>query len=164
MEERKMQQALGLVPPGESALPEGTGFLANQLDDPTECQYFIERFIRLSLHSRSGASAWLSEARRKPHFTRLILIKDPILVGELVIWMERRVGTIAHVFTLPAWRRKGVASHLMRCALQMFYEWGAHSASLDVRAQLEGAVSLAAKSGFRQSEIVSRYWGLQLND
>jgi len=142
--------------------PEGTTFLRDQLNDIAEYRYFLERYILLTHRPPGEAASFLEEARRKPRFTRMLLIARDGLAGELICWVDRYAGVIAHIHTSPNWREKGVAAHLMERARQHFVECGVREAVLDVRQRLRPAMSLAAASGYRQIEVRLLYPGIDL--
>ncbi|MBR3504968.1 MAG: GNAT family N-acetyltransferase [Clostridia bacterium] len=163
-------------------LPEGCAPVGDRLDDPTERRFFLER--QEKLFHRDDAAAWLDELRGRPGFRRLLLTARSGLAGELICWMEpeTREGVVGLVYTVPDWRRRGVASYLMEAARQYFDQCRLPAAYLpklrfakdrpledslleavaDVRWRQAPAVHLAATAGYRRGETLLRLPGIDL--
>lgn len=142
-------------------LPETCMFLADDLTDPQERAYFIERQSRL--FGRENAAQWLEEIGAKPLMKRLLVISRKGLAGELVCWAEEGEGCIGHVYTAPAWRRKGVALYLMEAARRYFYSCRLMESHVDVRLRMQAMMKVAASAGYRQSEVLTRLPGVDLD-
>ena len=163
-------------------LPDGCVLVADRLDDPAERRFFLER--QEKLFRRDDARAWLDGIGRRPGFRRLLLTARSGLAGELVCWMdpEKRVGVVGQVYTVPDWRRRGVASYLMEAARQYFDQCRLPAAYLpklrfakdrplddtlleavaDVRWRQTPAARLAATAGYRRGETLMRLPGIDL--
>ena len=168
--------------PSTVRLPEGCVFVNDRLDDATERRFFLER--EEQLFRREDARAWLDGISRKPGFRRLLLTARSGLAGELICWTEpeTRTGIVGQVYTVPDWRRKGVASYLMEAARQYFNslrlpeeylprvrfakdrppEDGLLDAVADVRWRQTAAVNLAATVGYRREKTLMRLPGIDL--
>lgn len=163
-------------------LPEGCVLISDRLDDATERRFFLER--EEQLFRRENAGAWLDETCGRPGFRRLLLTSRSGLAGELICWMEpaTRTGVVGQVYTVPDWRRKGVASYLMEAARQYFdqcrlpqeylprlrfakdrpLEDGLLESIADVRWRQTPAVNLAATAGYRREKTLLRLPGIDL--
>ena len=148
--------------PNVVRLPEGCVLVADNLTDPQERAYFIER--QKQLFGRENAAEWLEEIGRKPLMKRLLVISRKGLVGELVCWAEKGgKGCIGHVYTAPAWRRKGVALYLMGAARRYFYSCRLMESHVDVRIRMKAMMKVAASAGYRQSDVLMRLPGIDLD-
>ena len=83
-----------------------------------------------------------------------------VLAGELLLYETGTVGVVAQVYTAPARRRQHVAMFLLERARQCFYQDRMQEAIADVRLRMVGAVALFSSAGYRQSEVVCRYPGV----
>jgi GNAT superfamily N-acetyltransferase len=136
-------------------LPQGCTIVRDYLADESESKFFLERYNLM--FGRSRDMAWLKALKRMPDFARLLVIAPTGLAGEMAVWSEGKTGVIGIVQTTPAWQRKGVASYLMDLARWYFLDRGLSDAYFDVRTRLTGATRLAATSGFRPAEMLTRY-------
>ena len=151
------------VAPGPNVvrLPEGCAFVTDDLTDPQERAFFLER--QRQLFGREDAAQWLEEIGQKRMMKRLLLTSREGLAGELVCWAEQGEGYIGMVYTAPAWRRKGIATHLMEAARQYFYQCRLTESHLDVRIRQTAVMRMAATAGYRQSEVLMRLPGVDLD-
>ncbi len=147
--------------PNTVRLPEGCAFVTDDLSDAQERAYFIGR--QKQLFGREDAVQWLEMIGRKPLMRRLLLTSREGLVGELVLWAEQGEGYIGLVYTAPAWRRKGIATYLMEAARQYFYQCRLSESHLDVRLRQTAVMKMAATAGYRQSEILMRLPGVDID-
>lgn len=146
--------------PNVVRLPEDCVFVMDDLTDPQERAFFLNR--QTQLFQRENAVAWLEETTEKPLMKRLLLTSRDGLVGELVCWAEKGEGVIGLVYTAPAWRRKGMATYLMEAARQYFYRLRLLESHIDVRLRMIPAMNLAATAGYRQSKTLIRLPGMNL--
>ena len=73
------------------------------------------------------------------------------------------LGVVGMVYTAPAWRRKGVATYLMEAARQYFYQYRLNESHVDMRLRQTGMMRVAATAGYRQSEVLMRLPGMNLD-
>lgn len=142
-------------------LPEGCVFVMDDLSDARERQFFLER--QSCLFGRSNPEVWLEAVGKKRLMKRLLLTSREGLAGELVCWAEKGEGIIGLVYTAPAWRRKGVATYLMEAARQYFYQMRIPESHVDVRLKQTAMMRVAATAGYRQSEVLTRLPGINLD-
>ncbi len=147
--------------PNVVRMPEGCVLVADDLSDMQERAYFLSR--QKQLFKRENAEEWLEELDRKPMMKRLLLTSREGLAGELVCWAEQGEGVIGMVYTAPAWRRKGVAAHLVEAARQYFYQMRLSESHMDVRRSMTPVVHLAANAGYRQSAVLMRLPGSDMD-
>lgn len=147
--------------PGVVRLPEGCAFIMDDLSDPQERTFFLNR--QTQLFRRENAAEWLDSISAKPMMKRLLLTSREGLVGEAVCWAEKGEGVIGVIYTAPAWRRKGIATYLMEAARQYFYQMRISVSHVDVRLQMTPVMNMAATAGYRQSEVLMRLPGMNLD-
>lgn len=148
--------------PSVVRLPEGCALVSDRLEDAQERAFFLER--QNQLFRRENAAQWLDEITKKPLMRRLLLVSREGLCGEMLCWAENQnTGVIGMVYTAPSWRRKGVASYLMESARQYFWQCRIPEITFDVRLRMTPVVRLAAAAGYRQSEVLLRYPGADLD-
>lgn len=142
-------------------LGEGMAFVEDRLDDETERAFFLEREEKL--FRREKAEEWLEKLEKMNGFRRLLAVGRDGLAGELLLYETGTVGVVAQVYTAPARRRQHVAMFLLERARQYFYQDRMQEAIADVRLRQTGAVALFASAGYRQSEVVCRYPGVDVD-
>ena len=147
--------------PSIARMPEGCVFVSDDLSDAKERQFFLER--QEKLFRRENSSAWLMEIENKRMMKRMLLTTREGLAGELVCWAEKGDGVIGMIYTAPAWRRKGVALCLMEAARQYFYQMRLRESHIDLRIRQKAVMRLAATAGYRQSKVLMRLPGMNLD-
>jgi len=157
-----VRMSLNVVPGGSiSPLPKDCVYIEDDLSDPRERKFFLER--QEKLFSRENAEEWMQRLSRKYGMKRMLLTTREGLAGELVCWIEKGHGIIGMIYTAPRWRRKGVALHLMECARQYFYSMRVRESHVDLRIRQTALVRLAASAGYRQSRVLKRLPGMNLD-
>ncbi len=87
------------------------------------------------LESASQGTAWAAEL-------------DGHVAGILIGRVAADEFEVLNLAVAKAWRRRGVASHLVTAALEYARTAGARQAYLDVRASNDGGIALYARLGF----------------
>lgn len=141
-------------------LPAGCTIVRDYLLDADESNFFLERYN--AMFARSRDLAWLKAVKAMPDFARLLVVARSGLAGELLTWSEKGRGVVGILEVTPAWQMKGVGSYLMELARLYWLERGLREAQFDVWTRLNGAVRLAATSGFRPDDMLVRYPGIDL--
>lgn len=59
----------------------------------------------------------------------------------------------------PEWRRRGIATRLVKRFLETFQRYGVQRITLEVRASNDGAISLYEALGFEKKGILEAYYG-----
>lgn len=85
--------------------------------------------------------------------------KGNIVGSVMAYWYGERHGATEDIFVAPAWRRKGIASHLVAAAVKYLVEQGIEVARLEVRESNFPAVRLYASIGY---QVVNREEQLEL--
>ena len=150
-----MAKAFPAPAPNRRTLPVGCVLVQDDLSDPTEQKYFLERYN--TLYGVDNGRQWLQEARQYPGFTRYLAVASVGLVGEIILWQEPLVGVVGYIQTAKRWRRRGIASYLISVAEDYFSERGLYGVQTDVRVRIPGMLSLMEAVGYRQEKLLMRY-------
>ena len=142
-------------------LPPGCTELRDDLSDPTEQRYFLERYN--DLYNSQHDMAWLARFMRRDDFTRIQLVSSTDLAGEILIWREDEVGVIGYIQTSRRWRRLGVATCLLGLASRCFERLGLENAEASVRVRIPHILKTMENVGFRQIDLLMRYPGLDVD-
>lgn len=141
-------------------LPAGCTIVRDYLGDENESKFFLERYN--AMFARNRDMAWLKALRALPNFARLLVVARDGLAGELLTWSDGTCGVVGVIQTTPAWQMRGVGSYLLELGRLYWLDKGLTEAYFDVWSRLMGAVRLAATSGFRPSEMLMRYPGIDI--
>ena len=174
---RKVESGPASVPRPEGCVP-----IIDELQDPDEKRFFLDR--EKELFRRDDAEEWLNALREKPLFARMLLTARSGLAGEAIVWADKtsRTGIIGQIYTVPAWRRRGVATYLLEMArryfdghtlpdeytvLTRFSPDRPDGGSLkeivaDVRTRMTPVINLMTGAGYRRGETILRLPGMDL--
>ena len=145
---------------GNARLPAGCAVVKDDLSDPIEQKYFIERFNQL--YQTQDGEAWLREKSRLNGFARFLSVSPTGLAGEILLWQEPLVGVIGYLQTSKRWRRMNVATYMLSLAEEYFGECGLYAAQADARARIPGLLTTLEHSGYRQEKLLMRYPGVDI--
>lgn len=151
----------GLPCTGEDMLPPGSVVVRDDLDDPLEQQYFLERYNQL--YNETFDEEWLAQFRAAEGFQRLLIVSPAGMQSEAVIWQEDGAGVIGWLYTARKWRGKGLARCLTALACDEFESRGLNFARAEVQAKIPNVLHLMEHCGFRQKELLLRYPGIDMN-
>jgi len=154
-----MQHALPGDEPGP--LPFSSVVVRDDLDDPIEQGYFLERINQL--YSECYDDEWLADFRNHEGFGRILIVSPAGMLGEAVIWQEGDAGVISWLHTARKWRRKGICRRLVELACQEFEKRGLRAAKMEVQARIPNLLHISEQLGFRQAELILRYPGFDMN-
>lgn len=146
---------------GEAEIPISCVVVRDDLDDPIEQKYFLERYNQL--FSEENDFEWLQEFRNKDEFCRILIVAPTGMAGEAVIWQENGVGKIGWLFVSRKWRGHGVTGSLLNLACGLFEKAGLKRAEAEVQARIPGILHVMESAGFRQAELILRYPGIDIN-
>ena len=104
-----------------------------------------ERSFRFELENNPASRAWVAEENGK-------------VVGMIITWLMVDEVHIATIATHPQVRRQGVASGLLRYALDYMRDEGAVSSFLEVRESNLAAQELYRRFGFEETGRRPRYY------
>lgn len=154
-----MERALGAI--GEPELPLGCVKVTDDLDDPLEQEYFLERCSQL--YNEQYDQEWLEEQRAHEGFKRILIVASTGMTGETIFWQEGDHGVITWLHTARRWRRKGVAICLLQLACAEMQRRGLQTAQAEVQARIPNLLRVMESSGFQQRQLILRYPGVDVN-
>lgn len=141
--------------------PAGCAVVYDNLSDPLERKYFLERYNKLYNVDRD--LAWLSQFVDRPDFMRILTVAPTGMAGEILIWRESYSGVIGYIQTSKRWRRLGVASYMLSLACEVFEQQDLYCAEANIRVRYPHLLKLMTGAGFSQSELLMRYPGIDIN-
>lgn len=156
-----VRMQLRLPVPRSFKAPAGCAVVYDNLSDPLERKYFLERYNKLYNVERD--LAWLSQFIDRPDFMRILTVAPTGMVGEILIWRESYSGVIGYIQTSKRWRRLGVASYMISLACEVFEQQDLYCAEANIRVRYPHMLKLTSGMGFTQSELLMRYPGIDIN-
>ena len=149
-----------LPAPDPEELPYGCVLVRDELDDPIEQKYFLERYNQLFSESRSFD--WLQEFRARDGFGRILIVSQAGMVGEIIHWKENASGVIGWLHVAKKRRHKGIAQRLIELACADMYDSDIFRVEAEIQARVPNLLRTMEKAGFRQSELIYRYPGIDI--
>lgn len=156
-----VRMQLRLPTPHNFKAPAGCAVVHDNLSDPVERRYFLERYNQL--YNTNRDLAWLSRYIDRPGFMRILTVAPTGMAGEILIWRESYSGVIGYIQTSKRWRRLGVASYMLSLACEAFEQQDLYCAEASVRVRHPHMLKLMSKAGFSQTELLMRYPGIDIN-
>lgn len=156
-----VRMQLRLPAPRSFKAPAGCAVVYDNLSDPLERKYFLERYNKL--YNADRDLAWLSQFIDRPDFMRILTVAPTGMVGEILIWRESYSGVIGYIQTSKRWRRLGVASYMISLACEVFEQQDLYCAEANIRVRYPHMLKLTSGIGFTQSELLMRYPGIDIN-
>jgi len=141
--------------------PAGCAVVYDDLSDPLEQKYFLERYNALFNTDRD--MEWLHQYIDRRDFMRILTVAPTGMAGEVLLWREGYSGIIGYVQTSKRWRRLGVASYMLSLACEVFEQQNLYCVEANIRARYPHMLKLMQKVGFTQSELLMRYPGIDIN-
>ena len=142
-------------------LPTGCVVVRDDLSDPMEQKFFLERYNEL--YATSHDFEWLRSFINRKGFMRLLSVSPTGMAGEILIWQEELTGVIGYIQTAKRWRRMGVGSCMLGLACEEFEKRRLFVAEANVRVRIPHILRTMEKMGFKQTELLMRYPGLDIN-
>ena len=142
-------------------LPAGCVVVKDDLSDPAEQKFFLERYNEL--YNTDHGFDWLRAFIDRKGFQRILSVSPTGMAGEILIWEEEYCGVIGYIQTAKRWRRMGVGSCMIGLACEEFEKSRLYIAEATVRARIPHILKLMEKMGFKQEELLMRYPGLDIN-
>jgi GNAT superfamily N-acetyltransferase len=155
----RMQLRLPCV--ADYRLPTGCVVVKDDLSDPMEQKFFLERYNEL--YNTDHDFEWLRSFIDRKDFKRILAVSPTGMAGEILIWREDCAGVIGYIQTARRWRRMGVGSCMLGLACEEFEKEKLFVAEANVRARIPHVLRMMEKMGFKQSELLMRYPGLDIN-
>ncbi len=153
--QRKLPAGLHFKPPA------GCAVVYDNLSDPLERKYFLERYNQL-FNVRHDLE-WLTEFIDRRDFMRILTVSATGMAGEVLVWREDDCGIIGYIQTAKRWRRLGVASYMIALACEAFEQQDLRCAETNIRARYPHMLKLLGSAGFSQTELLMRYPGIDVN-
>ena len=155
----RMRLDPGAIP--ETRVPAGCVIVEDDLSDPMEGKFFLERYNQLFQTARDPE--WLQRYAGREGFLRILCVSPTGLAGEIACWREGEVGRIGYLQTPKRWRNMGVAKHLLALACDRLLGEGAATVEADARARIPLLLHTLGSAGFRQASLLMRYLGVDIN-
>ena len=153
----RMRRELPAAEPGE--LPFGCVLVRDELDDPIEQKYFLERYNQL--FGEEHSFEWLLNFRDREGFERILIVSKKGMAGELACWREDGTGVIGWLHVAKMWRRHGISQRLIELACADLYQGNVFRA--EAQARVPYLLQTMEKAGFQQAELLMRYPGIDVN-
>ena len=142
-------------------LPAGCVVVKDDLSDPMEQKFFLERYNEL--YNTEHDFEWLHSYIDRDGFTRLLTVSPNGIVGEVLLWREKEIGIIGYIQTSKRWRHMGVGSCMIGLACAECERQKLYCVEANARARIPYVLKLFEKMGFRQEELLMRYPGADIN-
>lgn len=156
-----VKMRLNLPCDADYRLPTGCVVVKDDLSDPMEQKFFLERYNEL--YNTSHDFEWLRSFIDRPGFMRILTVTPTGMAGEILIWQEDYTGVIGYIQTAKRWRRMGVGSCMLGLACEQFEKNRLFVAEANVRVRIPHILRTMEKMGFKQAELLMRYPGLDIN-
>lgn len=142
-------------------LPAGCAVVEDDLSDPLEQKYFLERYNQL--YNTDHDFEWLYSFIDRRDFMRILTVAPTGMAGEILIWREEYSGIIGYLQTSKRWRRLGVGTCMISLACEAFQKNKLYCAEANVRARTPHILKTMDNMGFKQAELLMRYPGVDVN-
>ena len=135
--------------------PEGLTVVRDYLMDEDEQKYYLQRINAVFDLNRD--EKWLDEVRKKPEFTRLLLLDSDGVAAEMITWADGKVGVVENIWVHQKWRRHSAGTFLLELARLYWKEKGLERARMDIWSRLQPAMRLAYRAGFQPAGNIGYY-------
>ena len=146
---------------GETQPPLSCVVVQDDLDDPIEQKYFLERYNQL--YNEEYDFEWLQDFRNRSDFGRILIVAPTGMAGEVIIWRENGRGRIGWLFVSRKWRKLGVSGCLLNLACAELEKRGFDCAEAEIQVRIPGLLRVMEGAGFHQAELILRYPGMDIN-
>lgn len=154
----EMHRALPIE--ADAQLPIGCVVVHDDLDDPIEQKYFLERYNQL--YNEEYDFEWLHEFCSQVGFQRILIVSPTGMAGECITWHENGVGRIGWLYVSRKWRKMNVSRCLLNIACDDFAQASLPRAEAEIQARIPGMLHVMESAGFRQAELILRYPGIDI--
>jgi len=145
----------------QTRLPSGCVLVDDDLSDPLERKFFLERHNRLFHESKNFD--WLVELTAQENFRRFLSVSPVGLVGEILVHTQNGAGKIDFLYTSKRFRNMGVAAHMLNVGFSHFARLKMPAVEADIRVRIPFLLRTLEHAGFRQTKLIKRYPGIDLN-
>lgn len=142
----------------EVNLPTSCVSVIDDLDDPLEQEYFLERYNQL--FGENFDFEWLQTLKSHAEFKRILIVSPTGMVGETIFWREGNKGVIFWLHTAKRWRRKGISRALLDLACNELSFSELEYASAEVHARIPNLLKVMEAGEFVQARLIMRYPGI----
>lgn len=156
-----VRMQLSLPCDADYRLPTGCVIVRDDLSDPMEQKFFLERYNEL--YYTDHDFDWLRKFIDRPGFMRILTVSQTGMAGEILIWQEGYSGIVGYIQTAKRWRRMGVGSCMLGLACEAFERSRLMAAEASLRVKIPHALKMMEKMGFKQAELLMRYPGIDVN-
>lgn len=146
--------------PDADPLPYGCVVVHDELEDPLEQKYFLERYNQL--YNEEHGFEWLERFRAREGFSRGLIVSYKGMVGEIITWIDGNDGVIGWLHVSKKWRGRGVSQQLLAIACTQLFDAEIYSVRAEVQARIPHLLKCMESAGFQQSELVLRYPGIDV--
>jgi GNAT superfamily N-acetyltransferase len=140
--------------------PVGTRIAATRLSSDEACERLLSRMNPYSVTARG--MDWLDRARSEHFFAAYAVLEEDRILGEALINGYGAEGRVLMIYTLPKYRRHGVARALLAAADGMFIEQGYKGATALVWERCRAAMELFETCGYSKASQSILYPGINL--
>lgn len=142
-------------------LPVGCVTVMDELDDPIEQKYFLDRY-NLTF-GEAYDFEWLERFRSKHGFKRILIVSTTGMVGETVVWEDDHCGKILWIFVAKKWREMGVSATLTDIVCAYFAKQDIFRVQAEVQARMPRILPVMEAADFTQSTLLCRYPGVDID-
>jgi len=140
--------------------PVGMRLAHTRLADSDACERLLSRINPFSITAHS--EQWLERERQQPFFDALAMLEEENILGEAIVNGYGVEGRVLMIYTLPRYRRRGVARALLAAAEEMFIQQGYAAAAALVWERCRAAMGLFERCGYARSAQSILYPGIYL--
>lgn len=140
------------------SLPYGCVLVRDELEDPLEQKYFLERYNKL--FSEEHSFEWLENYRAHDNFSRNLIVSYKGMVGEIISWTEDEYGVIGWLHVSHKWRGRGISQILFALACAKLYEREIPLVQARIQVRIPHLLKIMETAGFKQSKLLLRYPGI----
>ncbi len=140
--------------------PVGCQIVQTSLADSYECEALLDRLNPYS--TTVHTLEWLSRARQDTVFAALAMVEDDRILGEIVLSGYGAEGRVHMLYTVPQYRRRGVAGALLGSARALLLKHDMRCMTAQVWQRNASALALFETMGFSQVGQAVLYPGIDV--
>lgn len=140
--------------------PVGCQIIQTPLEDSHDSEELLDRLNPYS--TTVHTMEWLSHARQDTVFSALAMVEDDRILGEIVFSGYGAEGRVHMLYTVPQYRRRGVASALLGSARSVLLDHDMRCMTAHVWQRNVSVLSLLETMGFSQVGQAMLYPGIDV--